>query len=66
MYTVKVGKNEGDLERALKRLKSKVIEDGLMEELYRLRSYENPREKAKRKERIKYKKMALSRNKRVD
>lgn len=65
MYIVKVGKEEGALDRALKRLKSKVIEDGLMEELYRLRSYENPRDKAKRKERIKYKKLALK-NKRVD
>lgn len=66
MYAVKVGKEEGALERALKRLKSKVIEDGLMEELYRLRSYENPKQRAKRKERIRFKKLALSRNKRVD
>ena len=65
MYTVKVGKGEGALEKALKRLKSKILEDGLMEELYRLRSYENPREKQKRKERLKYKKYALK-NKRVD
>jgi hypothetical protein len=35
-----------------------------MEELYRLRSYENPREREKRKERLKFKKMALK-NKRV-
>lgn len=64
MYTVKVGTGEGALDRALKRLKSNIIEDGLMEELYRLRSFENPRDKAKRKERIKFKKMALK-NKRV-
>ena len=55
MYTVKVGKEEGSLDKALKRLKSKVMEDGLMDELYRLRSYENKQQKAKRKERIKYK-----------
>ena len=65
MYTVKVGKEEGSLDKALKRLKSKVMEDGLMDELYRLRSYENKQQKAKRKERIKYKKLALSRNIRV-
>ena len=64
MYTVKVGTGEGALDKALKRLKSNIIEDGLMEELYRLRSFENPRDKAKRKERIKFKKMALK-NKRV-
>lgn len=63
MYIVKVGNEEGALDRALKRLKSKTIEDGLMEELYRLRSYETPREKAKRKERIKFKKLALKRQK---
>jgi len=65
MYTVKVGTGEGALDRALRKLKTKVLEDGLMEELYRLRSYENPRDKVKRKERIKYKKLALK-NKRVD
>jgi ribosomal protein S21 len=65
MYTVKVGVGEGALDRALRKLKTKVLEDGLMEELYRLRSYENPRDKVKRKERIKFKKLALK-NKRVD
>jgi ribosomal protein S21 len=65
MYTVKVGTGEGAIDRALRKLKTKVLEDGLMDELYRLRSYENPRDKAKRKERIKYKKLALK-NKRVD
>jgi small subunit ribosomal protein S21 len=65
MYIVKVGSNEGDLDRALKRLKSKILSDGLMEDIYRRRAFENPREKKKRKERLKYKKMAL-RNKRVD
>jgi ribosomal protein S21 len=65
MYTVKVGPGEGAIDRALRKLKTKVLEDGLMDELYRLRSYENPRDKAKRKERIKFKKLALK-NKRVD
>ena len=65
MYTVKVGTGEGAIDRALRKLKTKVLEDGLMDELYRLRSYENPRDKAKRKERIKFKKLALK-NKRVD
>ena len=58
MYIVNVGKEEGALDRALKRLKSKIIEDGLMDDLYRLRAFENPRERKKRKERLKYKKMA--------
>ena len=65
MYTVTVGTGEGALDRALRKLKSKVIEDGLMEELYRLRSYETPMMRIKRKERIKHKKQALK-NKRVD
>jgi len=61
MYIVKVGKEEGALEKALKRLKSKIIEDGLMEELYRLRAFETPKEKKKRKLRIRSK--VFTRNK---
>jgi ribosomal protein S21 len=55
MYTVKVGKSEGSLDRALKSLKSKVIKDGLMETLYRLRAHETPKQKRERKQKFKAK-----------
>ena len=59
MYTVKVGKGEEALNRALKKLKSKIIEDGLMETLFSKRAFENQREKKKRKERLRYKKAKM-------
>lgn len=54
MYTIVPRKGE-DIAVTLKRLKSKVLMDGLMEDLYRLRSYETTREKKKRKLRIRHK-----------
>jgi len=54
MYTVIPRKGE-DIAVTLKRLKNKVLMDGLMEDLYRLRAFENPRDKKKRKQRIRYK-----------
>jgi ribosomal protein S21 len=63
MYTVIPKKGE-EIEVTLKRLKSKIIQDGMMEELYRLRSYENPRDKKKRKIRLMHKKMAMMKKKR--
>lgn len=59
MYTVKVGKGEEALDRALKKLKSKIMEDGLMDVLYSKRAYENPRERKIRKERLRHKKAKM-------
>jgi small subunit ribosomal protein S21 len=59
MYTVIPRKGE-EIDSVLKRLKSKVLMDGLMDELYRMRAYENPREKKKRKLRLKYKKISMA------
>jgi len=56
MYTVKV--NNGDpngLDKALKILKGKVIRDGMMEELYRRRAFETPKQHRERKLRFKAK-----------
>lgn len=58
MYTVQIRKGE-ELDVALKRLKSKVLMDGLMDDLYRLRAFENPREKKKRKLKLRHKKQKL-------
>ena len=48
MHLIKVRDGEPN-DRALKRLKSKVYSDGLMDELRRLRSFETPQQKNKRK-----------------
>lgn len=48
MYLIKVRDGE-PIDRALKRLKSKIDSDGLMDELRRLRSFETPQQKKKRK-----------------
>lgn len=58
MYTVQIRKGE-EIDSALKRLKSKVLMDGLMDDLYRLRAFENPREKKKRKLKLRHKKQKL-------
>lgn len=56
MYIVKVKQGDPNgLDRALKQLKSKVIRDGLMEDLYRLRAFETPKERRERKQRFKVK-----------
>jgi small subunit ribosomal protein S21 len=59
MYTVTPKKGE-DISFTLKRLKNKVLADGLMEDLYSRRAFENPREKKKRKLRLRFKKMKLA------
>ena len=56
MYTV-TPRNGEEITYTLKRLKNKILMDGLMDELFRLRSYENPRDKKKRKLRLSHKKM---------
>lgn len=56
MYTVKVNNSDPNgLDKALKVLKGKVIRDGMMEELYRLRAFETPKERKERKLRFKTK-----------
>ena len=58
MYIVQIRKGE-EIDVALKRLKSKVLMDGLMDDLYRLRAFENPRDKKKRKLKLSHKKQKL-------
>lgn len=48
MHEVIVKKGE-PIDRALKRLKGKLDADGVMDEVRRLRSFETPSQKAKRK-----------------
>lgn len=57
-------KNGEPIDRALKRLKAKLDADGVMEELKRLRSFETPAQKAKRKLKANHKKEKLRRNSR--
>lgn len=64
MYIVHPRKGE-DITVTLKRLKNKILMDGLIDDLYRLRAYENPREKKKRKQKLRFKKLKLA-QKRVD
>lgn len=61
MHEVKV-RNGEPIDRALKRLKGKVDADGLMDELKRLRSFETPQQKKKRKLRNNHKREKFRRN----
>jgi len=61
MHEVTV-RNGEPIDRALKRLKAKLDADGVMEELRRLRSFETPAQKAKRKLKANHKKEKLRRN----
>ena len=60
MHLIKVRDGE-PIDRALKRLKSKVDSDGLMDELRRLRSFETPQQKNKRKLKNNHKREKLQR-----
>ena len=55
-------KNGEPIDRALKRLKGKLDADGVMDELRRLRSFETPKQKAKRKLKANHKRDKLRRN----
>lgn len=55
MPEVEIKKGE-PIERALKRLKGKMEAEGVMEEIRRLRAFETPAEKTKRKARANAKK----------
>jgi len=55
MPEVDVKKGES-IDRALKRLKGKMETEGILEEMRRLRSFETPNQKAKRKARANAKK----------
>jgi len=50
MVEVKVRKNEL-IDNALKRLKNRMITEGILEEVYRRRTFENSQQKRKRKQR---------------
>ena len=63
MHEVKVRQGE-PIDRALKRLKGKMDEDGIMDELKRLRSFETPQQKAKRKLKNNHKKAKAQKNRR--
>ncbi len=55
MPQVEIKKGE-PIDRALKRLKSKMESEGIIDEMRRLRAFETPTQKAKRKARISAKK----------
>ena len=59
-FSVKVGKGE-NIDRALKRLKSKMDGEGLMDEVRRLRSFETPAQKKKRKLKNAHKRAKMAR-----
>lgn len=61
MHDVIVKKGE-PIDRALKRLKGKMDADGVMDEVRRLRSFETPAQRAKRKLKANHKREKLRRN----
>lgn len=61
MHDVIVKKGE-PIDRALKRLKGKMDADGVMDEVRRLRSFETPAQRAKRKLKANHKSEKLRRN----
>lgn len=63
MHEVTVKKGE-PIDRALKRLKGKLDADGVMDEVRRLRSFETPSQKAKRKLKANHKREKLAKNRR--
>lgn len=61
-FSINVGKGE-HVDRALKRLKGKMDSEGLMDEVRRLRSFETPNQKKKRKLKAAHKRAKLARQK---
>jgi small subunit ribosomal protein S21 len=61
MPEVTVSKNE-PIDRALKRLKNKLEDEGIMEEVRRLRAFETPTQKTKRKAKNNAKRRKMKRN----
>jgi len=59
-FSIKLSKKE-PVDRALKRLKSKMDSEGLMDEVRRLRSFETPAQKKKRKLKNAHKRAKLAR-----
>jgi small subunit ribosomal protein S21 len=59
-FSIKLSKGE-PVERALKRLKGKMDSEGLMDEVRRLRSFETPAQKKKRKLKNAHKRAKLAR-----
>lgn len=63
MFEVK--KRDGEpIDRALKRLKNKIDQDGLMDEVRRLRAFETPSQKKKRKLKAQHKRAKIQKQKR--
>lgn len=62
-FTIKVKKGE-PIERALKILKSKLDSDGLMDEVKRLRAFETPQQRQKRKLKNAHRRAKLAKNRR--
>jgi small subunit ribosomal protein S21 len=62
-FSIKLSKKE-PVERALKRLKGKMDEEGLMDEVRRLRSFETPNQKKKRKLKAAHKRAKMRRERR--
>lgn len=65
MYETKVKKGE-PVERALKRLKSFLDQDNFMEDLRRRRTFETPRQKAKRKLKANHRREKIRKMQRTD
>jgi len=63
MHKIVVRQGE-PIDRALKRLKGMLDADGVMEEVKRLRSFETPSQKAKRKLKANHKREKAARNNR--
>ena len=63
MHEVVVRQGE-PIDRALKRLKGKIDADGVLEEVRRLRSFETPAQRAKRKLKANHKREKAARNNR--
>ena len=63
MHEVVVRQGE-PIDRALKRLKGKMDADGVLEEVRRLRSFETPAQRAKRKLKANHKREKAARNNR--
>lgn len=60
MIEVKVRPNES-IDSALKRLKTRVMAEGILENVYRKRAFETPQEKRKRKLKLMHKAAKYSR-----
>jgi len=61
MVEIKVNKNEL-LDRALKRLKNRVMAEGILEKVYQKRAFETPQQKRTRKQKLLHKQFKYNKN----